>query len=206
MKTLRIYHTSINRPFIEEAAAILRDGGIIIYPTDTFYALGCSAISNNAIEKLCKIKGINPQKETLSVICSGISQASEYARIDNHAFKLMRDNLPGPFTFILPSATTLPKVFKGRHSVGVRIPDNPIAVALAEELGNPLLSTSITLGADSGMDEIEPESIEMEYESNPEIELMINGGTGALTGSTVVDLSDSRNPEIIRQGAGYLQD
>ena len=206
MKTLRIYPTSINRPFIEEAAAILRDGGIIIYPTDTFYALGCSAISNNAIEKLCKIKGINPQKETLSVICSGISQASEYARIDNHAFKLMRDNLPGPFTFILPAATTLPKVFKGRHSVGVRIPDNPIAVALAEELGNPLLSTSITLGADSGMDEIEPESIEMEYESNPEIELMINGGTGALTGSTVVDLSDSRNPEIIRQGAGYLQD
>lgn len=88
----------------------------------------------------------------------------------------------------------------------MRIPDNPIAVALAEELGNPLLSTSITLGADSGMDEIEPESIEMEYESNPEIELMINGGTGALTGSTVVDLSDSRNPEIIRQGAGYLQD
>lgn len=204
MKTLRIYPSSINRQFIDEAVRTLKRGELIIYPTDTFYALGCSALSNQAIERLCRLKGINPQKETLSVVCSGISQASEYARIDNKAFRLIRANTPGPFTFILPAATTLPKVFKGRRSVGVRVPDNEIARELADALGNPLLSTSITLGADSGFDEIEPDAIEIEYEAAGQVALMINGGTGRLTGSTVVDLTDSSSPEILRQGAGYL--
>lgn len=204
MKTLRIYPTSINLQYIDEAVAVLRRGGLIIYPTDTFYAIGCSALNNGAIERLCQAKGINPQKVTLSVVCSDISQASEYARIDNYAFRMLRDNLPGPFTFILPASTSLPKVFKGRRNVGIRIPDNAIATALAEALGNPLLSTSITLNADSGDDEIEADTIELEYQHDSSIALMIDGGTGRLTGSTVVDLTDSNSPEIVRQGLGTL--
>lgn len=206
MNTLRIYPTSINRSFIEEAAAALRDGEIIIYPTDTFYALGCSALNNRAIERLCRLKDINPQKQTLSVVCADISQASEYARIDNRSFAMMRRHLPGPFTFVLPAATTLPKVFKGRKTVGVRVPDNPIAVELARELGNPLLSTSVGAGCSDGDAEVAPETIEAAYENTDEVSLMINGGDGLCIGSTVVDLTDSAAPQIIRQGLGELQD
>ncbi|MDE6038145.1 MAG: Sua5/YciO/YrdC/YwlC family protein, partial [Duncaniella sp.] len=109
MKTLRMYPTSLNDRFLDDAVEALRDGDIIIYPTDTLYALGCNALNNNAIERLCKFKGVNPQKQTLSIVCDGLSMASEYARIDNEAFRILRTNLPGPFTFILPAATTLPK-------------------------------------------------------------------------------------------------
>ena len=143
MKTLRMYPTSLNDRFLDEAVDVLENGGIIIYPTDTLYAMGCDALNNVAIEHLCKVKGVNPQKQTLSVVCDGLSMASVYARIDNEAFRILRSNLPGPFTFILPAATTLPKVFKGRRTVGVRIPDNPISKALAERLGHPVLSTSM---------------------------------------------------------------
>lgn len=202
MNSLRIYPSSINRRFLEEAATALRDGKIIIYPTDTYYALGCSALDNRAIERLCRAKGINPLKETLSVVCADISQASEYARIDNKAYSLMRRHLPGPFTFILPAATTLPKVFKGRRTVGIRVPDNEIARALAEELGNPLLSTSITAGCYEGATEVAADVIEAEFEGNDEVALMINGGEGGCMGSTVIDLTDSSDPVIVRQGAG----
>ena len=133
MKTLRIYPTSINDRYLDEVVDCLRDGGVIIYPTDTLYAIGCDALNNSAIERLCKIKGVNPQKQVLSVVCDGISMASEYARIDNEAFRILRTNLPGPFTFILPAATSLPKVFKGRKEVGIRVPDNPISRAIAEK-------------------------------------------------------------------------
>ena len=135
MKSLKFYPTNINRRYIDETVSALRDGKLIIYPTDTLYAIGCDALNNRAIEKICRIKGINPAKQLLSIVCSDISQAAEYARIDNNAFRLMRSNLPGPFTFILPAATTLPKAFKGRHTVGVRIPDNDIARAIADALG-----------------------------------------------------------------------
>ena len=120
MKTLRMYPSSLNDRYLDEAADTLLKGGIIIYPTDTLYALGCDALNNGAIERLCKVKGMNPQKQTLSIICDGLSMASEYARIDNEAFRILRANLPGPFTFILPASTTLPKVFKGRRTVGDR--------------------------------------------------------------------------------------
>ncbi|MDE5671893.1 MAG: threonylcarbamoyl-AMP synthase, partial [Duncaniella sp.] len=138
MKTLRIYPTSINDRYLDEVVDCLRDGGVIIYPTDTLYAIGCDALNNSAIERLCKIKGVNPQKQVLSVVCDGISMASEYARIDNEAFRILRTNLPGPFTFILPAATSLPKVFKGRKEVGIRVPDNTISRAIAERLGHPI--------------------------------------------------------------------
>ncbi len=203
MKLLRIYPTNINDRFMDEAVATLRDGGIIIYPTDTLYAIGCNALNNQAIERICKIKGINPQKESLSVVCSDISQASEYARIDNRAFRLLRDNLPGPFTFVLPAATTLPKVFKGRKTVGIRVPDNEIARELARRLGNPLLSTSIEFDPDEPDEGRYPESISMRYHGT--VDMMVDGGQADVEPSTVVDLTDSNYPEIIREGKGDLQ-
>ncbi|MDE6358670.1 MAG: Sua5/YciO/YrdC/YwlC family protein, partial [Duncaniella sp.] len=111
MKQLKMYPTSLNDRYLDEAVECLEQGGVIIYPTDTLYALGCDALNNGAIERLCKIKGVDPRKQTLSVVCSGISMASEYARVDNEAFRILRRNLPGPFTFILPASTTLPKIF-----------------------------------------------------------------------------------------------
>ena len=151
MTILKMYPTSLNEKYLDLAIDTLRSGGIIIYPTDTLYAIGCDALNNNAIERICKIKGINPQKTNLSIICHNLSQAAEYARIDNRAFKMLREYLPGPFTFLLPASTKLPKVFKGRKTVGVRIPDNTIPVTLAEMLGNPLLTTSVEDDGEGGI-------------------------------------------------------
>lgn len=205
MNTLRIYPTSINDRYISEAVAELRDGNLILYPTDTLYAIGCDALNQSAIERLCQLKGINPQKNTLSIICSDISQASEYARIDNRAFAILRHNTPGPFTFILPSAPGLPKAFKGRRQVGLRIPDNAIARALTEELGHPLLTTSIPTVGLSEDEIIFPDEILLRYENGNNIALMINGGNGGPEQSTIVDLTDSSSPNILRKGAGSLE-
>lgn len=199
MKTLRMYPSSLNDRYLDEAVEAMGKGEIIIYPTDTLYALGCDALNNGAIEKLCRVKGLNPQKQTLSIICDGLSMASEYARVDNEAFRILRSNLPGPFTFILPASTTLPKVFKGRRTVGVRIPDNAIARALAERLGHPVLSTSIPQDGDG----VDPATISLEYEDTASI--FIDGGEGDGIPSTVIDLIDSSSPEIIREGKGELR-
>lgn len=199
MKTLRMYSSSLNERYLDEAADVLSDGEIIIYPTDTLYALGCDATNNAAIERLCRVKGLDPRRQTLSIVCANLSMASEYARIDNEAFRILRTNLPGPFTFILPAATTLPKVFKGRRTVGIRIPDNPIACALADHIGHPLLSTSIP----QEYPEADPEALALEYEDIAS--LMIDGGDSDNTPSTVIDLTDSRNPILIREGKGILQ-
>lgn len=204
MKTFRIYPSSVNSRFISEVADAMRDGNLIIYPTDTIYAIGCDATNQSAIERLCRIKNISPQKNTLSIICSDISQASEYARIDNRAYAVLRQYTPGPFTFILPASTTLPKAFKGRRQVGLRIPDNPIPRALAEELGHPILTTSIPTESLSENEITSPDEISIRYESRPEIGLLIDGGEGNTVPSTIVDLTDSSNPEIIRQGAGTI--
>lgn len=204
MKTFRIYPSSVNSRFISEAADAMRDGRLIIYPTDTLYAIGCDATNQSAIERLCRIKNINPQKNTLSIICCDISQASEYARIDNRAYAVLRQYTPGPFTFTLPASTTLPKAFKGRRQVGLRIPDNPIPRALAEELGHPIMTTSIPTESLTENEITSPDEISIRYESNPEIGLIIDGGEGFTIPSTIVDLTDSSNPEIIRQGAGTI--
>ena len=203
MKSLKFYPTNINRRYIDETVSALRDGKLIIYPTDTLYAIGCDALNNRAIEKICRIKGINPAKQLLSIVCSDISQAAEYARIYNNAFRLMRSNLPGPFTFILPAATTLPKAFKGRHTVGVRIPDNDIARAIADALGNPLLSTSVSIDRLEGYETVEPLSLAIQYEDT--VDLLVDGGTGSTGQSTIVDCLDSSYPEITREGTGTLR-
>ncbi len=205
MQILRIYPSSVNDRFISQAVEALCRGGIIVYPTDTLYAVGCDALNQGAIERVCRMKGLNPQKNMLSIVCSGISQASEYARIDNVAYNMIRRYVPGPFTFVLPAAYSLPKAFKGRKTVGVRIPDNAIARRVAEDLGRPVLTTSMP-SEGYGEDEIVmPEAIALRGEMLG-IDVMIDGGQGGSIGSTVVDLTDSSSPEILRQGIGRMEE
>ena len=198
MKILTIYPGSVNARHIAEAVERLRAGAIICFPTDTVYALGCDALNQRAIESLCRLKGINPDKNQLSVVCSGLSQASEYVRIDNAAYRIVKEYLPGPYTFVLPASTKLPKVFKGRKTVGLRIPDNDIAVALAEELGNPILTTSVEVGDE--WDSTNAESLALCYGSD--VSIVVDGGDGGTVPSTVVDLTDPSDPQVIRQGLG----
>lgn len=196
-----MYPTSINERYIDQAVEELRRGAVIIYPTDTRYAIGCDALNNRAVEAVCRLKGINPDKQRLSMVCADISQASEYARIDNDAFRVMRANLPGPFTFILPASTRLSKAFKGRKEVGTRVPDNAIARRLAETLGTPLLSTTANWEDADPDDLANPEAIADRYGRESVITLMIDGGPApADLDSAVVSLIDSRSPEILRPG------
>lgn len=202
MKILKIYPGQVDARHIAEAARTLRDGGVVVFPTDTIYALGCDALNHRAIERMCRIKGIDPEGDhPLSLLCADLSQASEYVRIDNGAFRTLRHYLPGPFTFLLPAALRLPKVFRGRKTIGLRVPDNDIARALASELGGPLLCTSVRL--DEPDELVEPESIAMHYAADAEV--LIDGGHGGIEGSTIVDLTDSSAPEIVREGAGDFE-
>ena len=201
MNRLRIYPSSVNDRFIQQAVDAINHGDIIIYPTDSIYALGCDALNQQAIERLCRLKNINPLKNTLSIVAADMSQASEKARIANRAFAVMRQLVPGPFTFILPSAPALPRVFKGRRTVGVRIPDNAIARALAETLGHPLLTTSLPVDGLDSDEIISADDILQRCQSWP-VSLMIDGGQGFDTPSTIIDLTDSYAPAIIRQGRG----
>lgn len=201
---MKMYPSSINDRYMDEVIDKLRNGGIIIYPTDTLYAIGCNALNNQAIERICKLKGLNPQKEHLSIICHDISQASDYARIDNRAYQLLRESLPGAFTFILPASSSLPKAFKGRKTVGIRIPDNAIALEIASRLGNPIMTTSIEWDEDAPEEACDPQSIAMRYEND--VDIIIDGGQGDTIPSTVIDCTDSSNPELIREGKGLLSE
>jgi tRNA threonylcarbamoyl adenosine modification protein (Sua5/YciO/YrdC/YwlC family) len=201
MQLLRIFSDTVNERYIAQAVDVLRAGHIIIYPTDTVYALACDALNQRAIERLCKIKGINPDKQELSVVCADISQAADYTRIDNYAFRVLKQYLPGPYTFILPASTKLPKAFKGRKTVGVRVPDNAIAQAIAEALGNPVLTSSAAVEDENDLPYAE--AVAMHY--GEMVALVIDGGEGGTIPSTVVDLTDSTNPEIVRQGLGEFE-
>ncbi|MCM1094512.1 MAG: L-threonylcarbamoyladenylate synthase [Lachnospiraceae bacterium] len=202
MTILKMYPTSLNENYLELVTKALKDGGTVIYPTDSLYAIGCDASNGHAVEKICRLKNVDPRRSTLSIICSDISQAAEYARIDNKAFKILKEYLPGPFTFILPTSPALPKVFKGRKEVGVRIPDNNIAREIARRLESPLLTTSVEIPGDETADARFAESIAAHYEDIAEI--VIDGGEGAGTPSTVVDVTDSSSPVIVRQGLGVF--
>ena len=200
MKILKLYADNPNERYLDMAVDALRDGKIIIYPTDTLYALGCDALNNQAIERICKLKSIKSDKTNLSIICEYISQVAEYARFSNDDFKMMKENLPGAFTFIYPSLSSLPKAFKGRKTVGIRIPDNRIATMLVERLGNPIMTSSVEhCDEDYGC---EPELMAQRYEDA--VEIVIDAGRGELEPSTVVDCT-SGEAEIIRQGKGELQ-
>lgn len=199
MKILKVFENNPNPKFLDMAVEALRDGDIVIYPTDTLYAIGCDALNNSAINKICKLKGINPDKTNLSIICDGISMVAEYARFDNRQFKVLKTNLPGPFTFILPSSSSLPKVFKGRKTVGIRVPENNVAVELVRRLGNPILSTTISYTDDDYA--VNPELIAETYADSAAY--LLDGGDGGLIPSTVVDMT-SGELEIVRDGRGDL--
>src|SRR5690554_3596495 len=140
---VKLYDENPNPREIEKIVTILRDGGTVVYPTDTLYAIGCDALNVRAVEKICNLKGIDPQKSNLSIICNDLSIMSEYAKVDTPAFKLMKRNLPGPFTFILTTTSSLPKIYKKKKTVGIRVPDNNIIREIVAQLGNPVLSTTI---------------------------------------------------------------
>lgn len=196
MRTLKMYPTSINARFIEELVDALRDGGVIVIPTDTRYALACDALSNRAIERICKLKGIDPKKHPLSIVCADMSQASEYAMIDNRAFKILRETLPGPYTYILPTTPRLPKAFKGRREVGVRVPDNEIARELARELGNPLMTSTVSWPGADDDDTLMPAAIADALER--EVDYVVDAGDSTASLSSLIDLTDSTSPVTIR--------
>lgn len=198
---IKLYNENPNPRELEKVVSVLKDGGIVIYPTDTLYGMGCDALNVRAVEKICGLKGINPQKSNLSIICNDLSDISEYAKVDTPTFKLMKRNLPGPFTFILPTTSSLPKIYKNRKTVGIRVPDNPIIREIVSMLGNPVLNASV-----------KDEHDEIEYTTDPELihekwgdvaDIVIDGGFGGIEPSTVVDCTGD-NPEIIRQGKGVL--
>lgn len=198
----KLYTKNNNPEVIQEIVDILNDGGIIIYPTDTMYAMGCHALKERAIEKICKFKNIDPRKHNLSIICSDLSNISEYANIDNKTFKLMKKNLPGPFTFILKADSRLPKIFRNRKEVGIRVPDNSIIQEIVSLLDAPILTTTLPHETDEDIEYItDPELIDEKFGSD--VELVIDGGIGGIEPSTVVYCCEGE-PEIIRKGKGEL--
>jgi tRNA threonylcarbamoyl adenosine modification protein (Sua5/YciO/YrdC/YwlC family) len=198
---VKLYEENPNPKEIDKIVAVLQDGGLIIYPTDTVYAIGCNALNVRAVEEICKMKNINPAKSNLSIICYDLSNISEYARVDNATFKLMKKNLPGAFTFILNTTSSLPKIYKNKKTVGIRVPDNNIIRELVRSLGNPILTTSVK-DDDEVVEYItDPELIYEKYQNM--VDIVIDGGYGGMEGSTVVDCTDDE-PEIIRQGKGKL--
>ncbi|HLW15360.1 MAG TPA: L-threonylcarbamoyladenylate synthase [Flavobacteriaceae bacterium] len=199
---IRIYEENPNPKEIKRVVEVLRDGGLVIFPSDTVYALGCDITNTKALEKVARIKGVRLDKANFSFICHDLSDLADHTRqLSSGTFKLLKRALPGPYTFILPSSNTLPKVFKKKKEVGIRVPDNSIAQALVRELGNPIVSTSI-----KDDDEV------LEYTTDPElifekwkdlVDVVVDGGYGDNVASTVIDLTGGE-PEVIREGKGSL--
>ena len=198
----KIYPENPNPKEIDRVVKALQDGGLVIYPTDTMYAIGCDALNVRAVERICRIKGVNPERSNLSIICYNLSNISEYAKVSNSAFKLMRDYLPGPYTFILPTSSGLPKIYKNRKEVGIRMPDNPIIQEICRELGHPIMTMSVHYDADEPEYSTDPELIDERYEGL--VDLIIDGGFGDTEGSTIVNCT-SEQFEITRQGKGAIK-
>jgi tRNA threonylcarbamoyl adenosine modification protein (Sua5/YciO/YrdC/YwlC family) len=199
---LKLYDTNPNPVQIRHIAEVLRHGGIIIFPTDTVYAFGCSIFNAAGVEFIAKLKNHDLRRADLSFICHQLSEVSEYAKMDDVAFMLLKKNLPGPFTFILNGSSKLPKLFKNKKTVGIRMPKNSIALAIVRELGNPLMTSSIFTHEDTTEYITDPELIDEIYGN--QVDLVIDGGYGGTQHSTIVDCTEDE-PEIIRQGAGELE-
>ena len=200
---IRIYEENPNAKEIKKVIKVLKAGGLIIYPTDTVYGLGCDINNIKALERVAQIKGVKLDKANFSFICSDLSNLSDYVKqIDTTTFKILKRALPGPYTFILPGAKTLPHPFKKKKTVGIRVPSNNIALEIVRQLGRPIISTSIR-----DEDEI------IEYTTDPElilekwdnlVDLVIDGGYGDNLASTIIDLSEEE-PVILREGKGSLE-
>jgi tRNA threonylcarbamoyl adenosine modification protein (Sua5/YciO/YrdC/YwlC family) len=197
---IKIYENKPSEAAIKKVVDTLRNGGLVIYPTDTVYGLGCDITNSKALERIARIKGIKLEKANFSFVCHDLSNLSDYVKqIDTPTFKILKHHLPGPYTFILPGNNSLPKEFKKKTTVGIRVPANAIALEIVKQLGNPIVSTSI-----HDDDEV------LEYSTDPElifekwqnrVDLVIDGGYGDNVGSTIVDLS-GYEPVLIRAGKG----
>ena len=200
---VKIYPNNPNEKQLEEVVACLRNGGLIIYPTDTVYGLGCDIYQAKAIEKLCKLRNIKPEKANLSFICADLSHLSDFVKpIDNAVFRVLKHALPGPFTFILNANNKVPKLMhSNKKTVGIRVPDNEIARNIVKLLGNPIVSTSIHDDDEVIEYSTDPELIYEKYKDL--VDIVIDGGYGELQASTVVDYT-SDEPVILRQGKGDL--
>ena len=200
---IKIYEENPNPKAIKKVVDVLKRGGLIIYPTDTVYGLGCDITNTKALQRIAQIKGVKLDKANFSFICHDLSNLSDYVKqIDTTTFKILKRALPGAYTFILPGARTLPTAFKKKTTVGIRVPDNSIALEIVKALGNPIVSTSI-----HDEDEI------IEYTTDPElilekwekiVDLVIDGGYGGNEASTVIDFSKDE-PVIVREGKGSLE-
>lgn len=202
---IKIYPENPNPKAIEQVVEVLKKGGVIIYPTDTIYGLGCDITNQKAIEKVCKIRGVKPDKANLSFICYDLSHISDYIKpIDNTTFRILKKALPGPFTFIFNANNNVPKLLSSKKkTVGIRVPDNTIARCIVKELGNPIVSTSIRDDDELIEYSTDPELIHEKFEDL--VDLVIDGGFGDNEPSTVVDFTNG-SVEIIRQGKGIIED
>lgn len=200
---IKLFEDNPNERDILKVVDVLKNGGVIIYPTDTIYAIGCDINSVKAVQRVCQLKGVKPEKANLSMICRDLSNIASYAKISNEVFKVMKRNFPGPYTFVLPATNKLPNVMMNRRkTIGIRIPDNYIVMAIVEALGNPLLTTSIKADDDVVEYMTDPELICERYEKL--VDLVIDGGYGQNVASTVVDCTGD-TIEILRQGIGELE-
>lgn len=199
---LKIYPENPNPRDLNTIVSILRDGGVIIYPTDTVYGIGCDITKPKAIERIIKIKEMKPKDAKFSFICSDLSHIADFARVDNSTFKLLKRNLPGPFTFILPGLNRVPDYFMSkRKTVGIRIPDHSIIVELVRLLGNPILTTSLKDDDEVIEYTTDPELIYEKYDDL--VEVVIDGGFGNNIPSTIVDCTTDE-PTVVREGKGEL--
>ena len=202
---IKIYPENPNPKAIQQAVDVLKKGGLIIYPTDTVYGLGCDITNQRAIEKICIIKGVKPDKANFSFICSDLSNISDYIKpIDTTTFRVLKKALPGPYTFILNANGQVPKLLSSKKkTVGIRVPDNSIAQEIVRQLGNPILSASIKDEDELLEYSTDPELIHEKYEDR--VDLVIDGGYGGNEASTVIDCTTGEF-EVIREGKGSLED
>ena len=203
---IKIYPENPNTKAIRKVVDVLCKGGLVIYPTDTVYGIGCDIKNSKAVEKVAQIKGLNLKKDHLSIICNDLSNLSDYTKpLENHTFKLLKKNLPGPFTFILPANNNVPKIFKNnKKTIGLRVPENQIILEIVKELGNPVLSASIKDNEDEILIYMtDPELIHEKFKDL--VDVVIDGGYGGNEPSTIVDCTSSAH-EVIRQGKGILEE
>ena len=197
---IKLYNENPNEKEIAKIVDVLRNGGLIIYPTDTVYGLGCDITNTKALDKIARIKGVKLEKANFSFVCSDLKNLSDYVKqIDSSTFKLLKRALPGAYTFIMQGNNNLPKDFKKKKTVGIRVPDNLIARTIVERLGNPIVSTSIYDEDDVIEYTTDPELIFEKWQNL--VDIVIDGGYGDNTASTVIDLSGDE-PVVIREGKG----